>query len=255
MLEIREVGCSFGALRALDDVSITIPTGKIIGLVGPNGAGKTSLLNCISGINQAYSGTIQFKGINLTGMAAWKRARLGIGRTFQTPRLLERESVKTNVGLGTESLGHESFVETLFNLPRNRNNRRRDVGRVNEVLEVLGLYDVADQVVGELPFARRRVVELGRALTGRVGVVLLDEPAAGLEAAERKHLQDVLRSLNRMYKMTMVLVEHDVEFLNAVSEVAVAMNFGRVIAAGSIQEVLTHKEVREAYFGTHKGKL
>jgi len=255
LLEIIEVGCSFGALRALDDVSITIPTGIIFGLVGPNGAGKTSLLNCISGINQVYTGSIRLNGKDLSGMAAWKRAQSGICRTFQTPRLLERESVETNVGLGAESLGHESFLETLFDLPRNRTNRKRDSRRVTEVLEVLGLDDVADQVVGELPFARRRVVELGRALAGRSEVVLLDEPAAGLEAAERKQLQDVLRKLSVLYSLTMVLVEHDVGFLSAVSEAAVAMNFGHIIASGSIQEVLEHKEVREAYFGAYKGEV
>lgn len=252
ILEATKIGCSFGALLALREVSISVPAGSIVGLVGPNGAGKTSLLNCISGVHQGYTGSVRLKGEELSGSPAWRRAVAGISRTFQTPRLLERESVETNVALGCEPLGHESLAGTLLNLPNSRRNRRRDAAQVADVLETLGLTSVATRKVGQLPFARRRIVEIGRALAGKPQVLLLDEPAAGLEVDERDALQAVLRNLRSSYAVTMVVVEHDVRFLSEVADSGTALNFGQVIASGPMSEVLTHREVREAYFGERR---
>lgn len=249
-LVVENVSCKFGALKALDEVSLTVESGEIVGLLGPNGAGKSTLLNCLSGIVQTYDGTIGLRGIDLQNLPPWRRSQVGLGRTFQTPRLLERETVFTNIAVGCQPLGEPSFWGELFNSRESRKARKRDNHLVEETLNLLSLRSLAFKRVSELPFARRRIVEIGRAIIGSPALLLLDEPAAGLEQRERLELRDVLQHVRERVGLAMVLVEHDVRFLESVAERSVALDFGKVIVSGSTADVLRDETVRAAYFGT-----
>lgn len=241
--------CRFGELTALSDVSMDVARNTITALMGPNGAGKTTLLNAISGLTAPVHGTVHLGDRDITGWSIQSRARAGLARSFQTPRLLERETVLMNVLVGCEPLSRPGFLHELLNLPSARRARGRDLAAGHQVIEELGLAHVMLRPVQELPFALRRVVEIGRALVSDPEVLLLDEPAAGLEPGERLALAAVLRHLMSGRQVTIVLIEHDVAFVADVAEAAFALDFGRVVASGTVQQVLRAPAVRTSFFG------
>lgn len=249
-LRIDAVSIEYGALHALDGVTVEFPAGEICGLIGPNGAGKTTLLNAISGFAAVTSGSIWLGDDAIEGLQIQDRVRRGVVRGFQTVRLLERETVFDNVALGCERLGEPDVFSQLFNLPRQRAARRRDHERTWQILETLRIADVARRRVDELPFATRRLVEVGRVLVSRPEVLLLDEPAAGLPPDGRVVLTDVIRDVHRAHPVTVIVVEHDVEVVRRLCTYAVALDSGRVIASGTPEAVLGDAAVRNAYFGT-----
>jgi branched-chain amino acid transport system ATP-binding protein len=249
-LRIGDVSVRYGALNALDGITVEFPVGEICGLIGPNGAGKTTLLNVISGFASATSGTISLGDERIEASSTTDRVARGIVRSFQTVRLLERETVFDNVALGCERLGEPNLFSQLLDLPAQRKARRRDNEHTWHVLELLGIADNAYRRVDELPFATRRLVEVGRVLVARPTIILLDEPAAGLPPDGRITLTEVVREVHREHPCTVIVVEHDVEVVRRLCTFAVALGSGRVIATGTPDEVLRDPAVQTSYFGT-----
>lgn len=248
-LSVASLTVRYGAFVALEDVTVAFPRGEIVGLIGPNGAGKTTLLNAVSGFSGGVSGEIHLGDRDITRAPVRDRVKAGVVRGFQTVRLLDQEDVLTNVALGAERAHQPTFVEQWLGLPRQRAARRRDHEATWEVLELLGLADDAYRPVDELPFASRRLVEVGRVLVTGPSVVLLDEPAAGLDTEGRLALEDVLRSVHRTSPSTMVIVEHDVALVARLCSSAVALDSGRLVCTGTPQDVLADAHVQRAYFG------
>lgn len=248
-LELRQVGVRFGGVAAVRDVDLVIKPQVITGLIGPNGAGKTTLLNAISGFAPVSRGTIELDGIELTDMAAAKRAHYGVVRGFQTVRLLERETAFDNILVGCERATQPNFFTQLLNLPSQRRCWRRDRRAATDIAERLGILAVAHRPVAELPFATRRLVELARILVVRPKVLLLDEPAAGLDTRERLQLTETLQAYHAASPFTMIVIEHDVDLVRRMCSECVALAQGGIIAAGDPDGVLHNSDVRRAYFG------
>jgi branched-chain amino acid transport system ATP-binding protein len=248
-LRVTEVGVEYGAVTAVAGVTVEFHPGMITGLIGPNGAGKTTLLNAISGFTSMTSGVLELDGKDITPSSARARAEMGIVRGFQTVRLLERESVFDNVLVGCERLPQPPLMAQLLNLPSQRSSRARDVAAVMKTLAGLGLLSDAHRLASELPFASRRLVEIARLLLVRPKVLLLDEPAAGLDAAERRRLVDTLRSYHAEDPFTLIVIEHDVDLVRKLCEDCVALAEGRMIARGTPADVLEDQLVKVAYFG------
>jgi branched-chain amino acid transport system ATP-binding protein len=239
----------YGALQAVRDVTVGFDADSIVGLIGPNGAGKTTLLNALSGFTHISSGRVLLGERDITRLSGEARVALGIVRSFQTVRLLEDESVFLNVALGCERNSQPSVVEQILNLPRQWRARRRDIAATEQILDILGLDEVARRPVAELPYAMRRLVELARILVVHPEVVLLDEPAAGSDRVERDLISRTLRELHAREPFTMIVVEHDVDVVRKLCGFAVAMDSGALIASGSPDVVLENERVQEAYFG------
>ena len=248
-LSVRDVRVQYGAVAAVAGVSVDFAPGMITGLIGPNGAGKTTLLNAISGFTAMTSGTLALDAVDIRSSTARARAEMGIVRGFQTVRLLERESVFDNVLVGCERLSQPPLMAQLLNLPSQQRSRARDIAAVTKTLAGLGLLADARRLASELPFASRRLVEIARLLLVRPKVLLLDEPAAGLDAAERRRLVDTLRSYHAENPFTLIVIEHDVDLVRKLCEDCVALAEGRVIARGTPAEVLENPLVKIAYFG------
>ena len=249
LLRLENVGVNFGAVRAVSEVHIEAKPNRRIGLIGPNGAGKTTLLNAISGFTALSSGQIYLGKLELTALPTRIRARQGIVRGFQTVRLLESETVFTNILLGCERTRQPKLIEQLCNTSRQRSAYRRDRDAVFAIAERLGLSGILKRRAEELPFASRRLTEIARVMVSMPSVVLLDEPAAGLDQRERVGLTGVLRELHEQHDFTLIFVEHDVDVVRRLCEHVIAMDSGKVLATGTADEVLASPAVREAYFG------
>lgn len=248
-IQITDVRVQFKGLVAIDDITVTIKGGRITGLIGPNGAGKTTLLNVISGYVKPVKGTVMFNGMDIIKMKTFELARNGISRGFQTVRVLEDETVRANLMLGRCMLLQASIFEQILNLPRHRNYNKRDVAAVHEVAELLQLTEYLDVPMSELPYGIRRIVEVGRIFLGESKLVLIDEPAAGLHVSDRVLLANILKLLRDKYECTVIVVDHDVEFVKNLCSEIVVLNLGKVIAQGEPNAVLNIQEVQAAYFG------
>jgi branched-chain amino acid transport system ATP-binding protein len=248
-LAVENLTVRYGALQAVREVTVVFEPDSIVGLIGPNGAGKTTLLNALSGFTHVSSGRVLLGGRDITRLPGQLRVALGIVRSFQTVRLLEDETVYLNVALGCERNPQPTVVEQILNLPRQWRARRRDIAATYLILDTLGLSEVAERPVAELPYASRRLVELARILVVHPEVVLLDEPAAGSDRAERDLISRTLRQLHAREPFTMIVVEHDVDVVRTLCSFAVAMDSGKMIASGSPDDVLENEQVQEAYFG------
>jgi branched-chain amino acid transport system permease protein len=237
VLVVSSVGISFAGLRAVDDVSIEVYPGEILGLIGPNGAGKTTLLNLISGLYTASSGDITFQGRTVTHLAPMKIARLGVGRTFQTTRLFPLLSVREN-------------VETAAQVAQ---QYRPQVYRpVDEIMAQFGLQAVAERKAGTLPYGIQRQVEIARAVALGPDLLLLDEPAAGTNEVESLQLIDAVRRVRDVEKCAILLIDHDLPFVMNLCEHLYVLDAGKVIAEGSPREIQANEKVKEAYLGTQK---
>lgn len=248
-LSIRDLTVAYGAFRAIEELSVDLPAGRIVGVVGPNGAGKTTLLNAITGFTHVSSGSIHLDGVAVQDWSVRRRVGAGVVRGFQTVRLMERESVMTNVLVGLERTRQPFVLAQLFGLPPQPGSRRRDLAAANDVIDRLGLADVVHQRVDALPFASRRLVEVARVLVSRPSLVLLDEPAAGLDQAGRHELAAVLTQVHEEDGCTMVVVEHDVDLVQRLCQHAVALDSGHLVAEGPPADVFATPEVQLAYFG------
>ena len=249
LLRIRDLCLRFGGIVALDRVSFDIEQGQICGLIGPNGAGKTTLFNCLSRLYTPDSGEITFTGMPLLTVPRHRVAALGIGRTFQNLALFRTMSVRRNILVGAHCRAHSGFLSDALRLPRVQ-AEERDLGRRTEALiGMLGLESVAGLSVDELPFGTRKRVELARALASEPRLLLLDEPAGGLNHEEVEQLRALIVTIRERLSLTILLVEHHMNFVMGVSDKVVALDFGRKIAEGTPKDVQGNHDVIRAYLG------
>ena len=249
LLEVDQVAVSFGGIVALDHVSFDVETGEICGLIGPNGAGKTTLFNCLSRLYPVQSGDIRFEGKSLIGLPKHRIAPLGIGRTFQNLALFRSMSVRRNIMVGGHCRTRSSFLDNAFALPIASREERALSQRTHELLAFLKLEAQAEIPVAALPFGLQKRVELGRALAAEPKLLLLDEPAAGLNHEELGDLGRMIHDVRERFGITILLVEHHMSLVMGVSDKVVALDFGRKIAEGPPAAVRNDRAVLAAYLG------
>ena len=249
ILEVRDVTVTFGGIVALDGVSFEVPRGGILGLIGPNGAGKTTLFNCLSRLYVPSSGDIRFEGETILGTAAHRIAHLGIGRTFQNLALFRSMSVLDNVRVGGHCRMRAGFLAHALGLPGVRREETELEGEAQRLIDLLELAPFAHVPVAALPFGTQKRVELARALVTRPKLLLLDEPAGGLNHEEVDGLRTRIRDIRDRLGVTVLLVEHHMNLVMTVSDQVVALNFGRIIADGPPDAVRSDEGVIRAYLG------
>lgn len=248
ILQISGLTVRFGGLAAVDDVSFDVMQGQVHGLIGPNGAGKTTCFNLISGLTQETTGEIRFAGERIDKLPSWRRASKGLARTFQNIRIFPDMSVLEAVMSGLHVRLRGGLAPVLFRLPGFRAEERRARDRAYEVLDVVGLGEMASHRCGDLPYGDQRRLEIGRALAGEPRLLLLDEPAAGMNPTETQALEGLLQRI-KAAGTTLLLVEHDMHFVMRLCDEITVLNFGRLVAAGTPSEIRSNPTVIEAYLG------
>ena len=249
LLSVRDVAVHFGGIKALDGVSFDMKPGQILGLIGPNGAGKTTLFNCLSRLYTPSSGDILFEGSTLLSRPAHRIAEAGIGRTFQNLATFGKLSVRDNIRIGAHSASNSDMASDALRLPWMRRNEAKIDEIVDELIDYLDIGAVADAPIGGLPFGTLKRVELARALASQPTLLLLDEPAGGLNHDEISELGERIKKIRDERKVTVLLVEHHMNLVMAISDVVVVLNFGRKISEGTPEAVQADPEVIRAYLG------
>jgi sulfate-transporting ATPase len=243
-LSLEHLTVEFGGIRALDDVTLRVTPGTVEGLIGPNGAGKTTLIDAVTGITRRYKGTIALDGTPIDSLSAAERARRGLGRTLQGLELFEELTVRENLVIGSDARSWQAYVSDLV--------RPGPAALSDSALEAVRRFeldDVLDSLPGELPYGRRRLVAIARSIAARPDVLLLDEPAAGLAAAERIELGELIRDMADSWGIAILLVEHDVDLVMRVCDHVTVLEFGTVIASGPPEVMRQHAEVKRAFLG------
>ncbi len=249
LLEIDDLYVRFGGVTALDGVSFDVPKGKVCGLIGPNGAGKTTLFNCLSRVYTPQRGSIRFEGTEITRLPMHGMASRGIGRTFQNLALFPTMTVFENILVGAHSVLKPGFVAAAFNTRKSAARERMQVDKIREIVGIVGLSGFENRRVADLPFGFNKKVEIARALASDPKLLMLDEPAAGLNFEEVDALRLLIRWLCEQRKVTILLVEHHMNLVMRVSDKVVVLNFGRKIADGSPLAVQNDDDVVRAYLG------
>ena len=250
LLEVKNLGISFGGLRAVNEFNISVEKGQLYGFIGPNGAGKTTVFNLLTGVYQPDEGAILLDGVNLTGKKTIEICKAGIARTFQNIRLFGDMPVIDNVKVGLHNHYPYSTLEGILRLPRYYKVEREMNEKAMELLKVFGLEDYANYQAENLPYGQQRKLEIARAMATEPKLLLLDEPAAGMNPNETKELMDTIRFVRDHFDMTILLIEHDMKLVSGICERLTVLNFGEVLAQGDTQDVLNNPEVITAYLGS-----
>ena len=251
ILETKKLGISFGGLTAAQDVDLRIPKEGIYGLIGPNGAGKTTIFNLLTNVYQPTRGKVLLDGQDLTGLGPDKICRLGLARTFQNIRLFNNMTVVRNVMVGLQNRPEYacSVIESVLRLPRHRRVEGQMRQRAKDLLRIFGLEEDRNALACSLPYGKQRKLEIARALATDPKVLLLDEPAAGMNPHETEDLANTIRQIRDDFGMTILLIEHDMRFVADLCDQVTVLNFGTVLAQGSTQTVLQDPAVIKAYIG------
>lgn len=249
LLDVKNLGISFGGLRAVNGVNMDIEEGELYGLIGPNGAGKTTIFNLLTGVYKPDEGIIRLDGEDITGKKTIDINKAGIARTFQNIRLFKDMPVLYNVKVGLHNKHHYTTVEGIFRLPRYRRVEKEMDEKAMELLSVFGLEKEAEYQAANLPYGKQRKLEIARALATEPKLILLDEPAAGMNPNETKELMETIQFVREKFKMTILLIEHDMKLVSGICEKLTVLNFGEVLAQGNTSEVLNNPDVITAYLG------
>lgn len=249
VLETKNLGIAFGGLQALQDVHFSINKGEIIGLIGPNGAGKTTVFNLLTDVYLPSEGVIELDGDNIVGKKTYQITQNGIARTFQNIRLFKDVSVIDNVKIAMNSQMKYSVLAGIMRLPSYRREEKRVSNHAHELLQVFNLDGQAHDLAKNLPYGQQRKLEIARALATNPKVLLLDEPAAGMNPTETMELMDTIKLIRDKFKIAILLIEHDMNFVMGICEHIVVLDYGRIIAEGTAEEVRSNPKVIAAYLG------
>jgi len=248
VLKVSQLTKKFGGLIALDDVNVEIKSGEIIGIIGPNGAGKTTFFNVVTGFYPPTSGVVELTGININGFKPHEVAALGFGRTFQNIRLFPQMTVLENVMMARTNKNKVKILDIIFNTKKNRDERKATIEYAEKMLKMLNIYDVRHQLASNLPYGHQRKLEIARALAIEPKLLLLDEPAAGMNEIETMELSSIIKELTNL-GYTVLLIEHDMKFVMNMCERIYVLDHGKQIAHGIPKEIKENPLVIEAYLG------
>ena len=253
VLETRHLGIEFGGLKAVDDFNLTIGKTEIAGQSGPNGAGEATVCNLLAKVYDPTAGAVRINGKDLHGMSIAPASRLGIARTFQHIRLFDKMTVEENVRIGLHNQIKYDMFTGILRLPRYWKQEKRQHERSMELLDIFGMQDLADEQAGSLPYGAQRRLEIVRALATEPKLLLLDEPAAGMNPHETEELMENIAKIRDRFQIAILLIEHDMSLVMGVCEGICVLNFGRIIAKGTADEIQANPAVIEAYLGKQKG--
>lgn len=249
ILEVKNLGISFGGLRAVDSFEVNIEKGQLYGLIGPNGAGKTTVFNMLTGVYKPDDGLIRLDGVDIVGKSTIEINKEGIARTFQNIRLFKNMSVLDNVKAGLHNHTNYTAIEGALRLPRYFKEEKRITAKAMELLKVFELDGEAQQTAANLPYGKQRKLEIARALATDPKLLLLDEPAAGMNPNETAELMNTIHFVRDEFKMTILLIEHDMKLVSGICEELTVLNFGQELAQGETSAVLNDPKVITAYLG------
>ena len=252
-LECIHLGIEFGGLKAVDDFSLTIGKTEIAGLIGPNGAGKTTVFNLLTKVYQPTHGTILLDGEDTSGKSVYQVNRMGIARTFQNIRLFKELSVIDNIKVGLHESMKYNLASSLIRLPNYWKEEKKCTERALELLDIFHMADLANVQAGSLPYGAQRRLEIMRALATSPKLLLLDEPAAGMNPSETAELTETIRRIRDEFNIAVLLIEHDMSLVMGICEGIAVLNFGRIIAKGTPDEIRNNPQVIEAYLGKKEG--
>ena len=253
ILDVRELGIDFGGLTAVDGFNLMIGRSEISGLIGPNGAGKTTVFNLLTNVYQPTRGSILLDGVPTAGKKTYQVNRMGVARTFQNIRLFKQMTVIDNVKVGLHERMKYNLASSVFRLPSYWKQEKQTTQQALELLDLFHMADLADTVAGSLPYGAQRRLEILRALATQPKLLLLDEPAAGMNPSETAELMETIRRIRDEFGVAILLIEHDMNLVMGICEGIAVLNFGRVIAKGTPDEIRNNPQVIEAYLGKKEG--